>query len=90
MSLLIEIGDKWIINSDQYQFILSEKKVAKSGRKAGEEWLDTIGYYPKIEQLISGLIHHHIQQSTITSIEEMAAEIKRIGEMCASSIKAAA
>ncbi|HIH9481354.1 TPA: DUF5405 family protein, partial [Klebsiella variicola subsp. variicola] len=51
---------------------------------------DTIGYYPKIEQLISGLIHHHIQQSAITSIEEMAAEIKRIGEMCASSIKAAA
>ncbi|MCX3080527.1 DUF5405 family protein [Klebsiella michiganensis] len=90
MSLRIEIGDKWIINSDQYQFILSEKKVAKSGRKAGEEWLDTIGYYPKIEQLISGLIHHHIQQSAITSIEVMAAEIKRIGEMCASSIKAAA
>lgn len=90
MSLRIEIGDKWIINSDQYQFILSEKKVAKSGRKAGEEWLDTIGYYPKIEQLISGLIHHHIQQSAITSIEEMGAEIKRIGEMCASSIKAAA
>ena len=59
MSLRIEIGDKWIINSDQYQFILSEKKVAKSGRKAGEEWLDTIGYYPKIEQLISGLILHH-------------------------------
>lgn len=58
--------------------------------KAGDEWLDTIGYYPKIDQLISGLIHHHIQQSTITSIEEMAAEIKRIGEMCASSIKAAA
>lgn len=90
MSLRIEIGDKWIINSDQYQFILSEKKVAKSGRKAGEEWLDTIGYYPKIEQLISGLIHHHIQQSAITSIEDMAAEIKRIGEMRASSIKAAA
>ncbi|HBW2812185.1 TPA: hypothetical protein MEW06_001540 [Klebsiella pneumoniae] len=90
MSLRIEIGDKWIINSDQYQFILSEKKVAKSGRKAGEEWLDTIGYYPKIEQLISGLIHHHIQQSAITSIEDMAAEIKRIGEKCASSIKAAA
>ncbi|HHT3342049.1 TPA: DUF5405 family protein [Klebsiella michiganensis] len=88
MSLRIEIGDKWIINSDQYQFILSEKKVAKSGRKAGEEWLDTIGYYPKIEQLISGLIHHHIQQSAITSIEEMAAEIKRIGALCSDAFKA--
>ncbi|HBT5888434.1 MULTISPECIES: DUF5405 family protein [Klebsiella pneumoniae complex] len=90
MSIRIEIGDKWVITSDQYQFILNEKKVVKSGKKAGEEWLDTIGYYPKINQLISGLIHHHIQQSSITTLDAMAAEIERIGEMCAYSIKAAA
>ncbi|EJO6653101.1 DUF5405 family protein [Salmonella enterica] len=93
MSIRIEIGDKWVITSDQYQFILNEKKVVKSGKKAGEEWLDTVdtvGYYPKINQLISGLIHHHIQQSSITTLDAMAAEIERIGEMCASSIKAAA
>ncbi|EMB5331444.1 DUF5405 family protein [Salmonella enterica] len=89
MGIRIEVGDKWVITSDQYQFILNEKKVAQSGKKAGEEWLDTIGYYPKINQLISGLIHHHIQQSSITTLDEMAAEIERIGEMCASSIKVA-
>lgn len=89
MSIRIEIGDKWVITSDQYQFILNEKKVVKTGNKAGEEWLSTIGYYPKINQLISGLIHHHIQQTSITALDAMAAEIERIGEMCASSIKAA-
>ncbi|EAA8861495.1 hypothetical protein E0Y77_18630 [Salmonella enterica subsp. enterica serovar Miami] len=89
MSIRIEIGDKWVITSDQYQFILNEKKVVKTGNKAGEEWLSTIGYYPKINQLISGLIHHHIQQTSITELDAMAAEIERIGEMCASSIKAA-
>ncbi|EAS2002554.1 hypothetical protein A7K78_10970 [Salmonella enterica] len=89
MSIRIEIGDKWVITSDQYQFILNEKKVVKTGNKAGEEWLSTIGYYPKINQLISGLIHHHIQHSSITALDAMAAEIERIGEMCASSIKAA-
>lgn len=89
MSIRIEIGDKWVITSDQYQFILNEKKVVKTGNKAGEEWLDTIGYYTKINQLISGLIHHHIQHSSITALDAMAAEIERIGEMCASSIKAA-
>ncbi|MDT7484506.1 DUF5405 family protein [Citrobacter koseri] len=89
MSIRIEIGDKWVITSDKYQFILNEKKVVKTGNKAGEEWLDTIGYYPKINQLISGLIHHHIQQTSITALDAMAAEIERIGEMCASSIKAA-
>lgn len=89
MSIRIEIGDKWVMTSDQFQFILNEKKVVKAGKNAGEEWLATIGYYPKINQLISGLIHHHIQQSSITALEEMAAEIERVGEMCASSIKAA-
>ncbi|HBK1057830.1 TPA: DUF5405 family protein [Salmonella enterica] len=89
MGIRIEVGDKWVITSDQYQFILNEKKVAQSGKKAGEEWLDTIGYYPKMNQLISGLIHHHIQQSSITTLDAMAAEIERIGDMCASSIKVA-
>lgn len=88
MSIRIEVSNKWVITSDQYQFILNEKKVVKSGKKAGEEWLDTIGCYPKINQLISGLIHHHIQQSSITTLDAMASEIERIGEMCASSIKA--
>ncbi len=89
MSIHIEVGDKWVITSDQFQFILNEKKVAKAGKKAGEEWLDTIGYYPKINQLISGLVHHHIQHSAINSLEVMAAEIERVGLLCSVAIKEA-
>ncbi|EAM3891254.1 hypothetical protein EFH79_15280 [Salmonella enterica] len=87
MGIRIEVGDKWVITSDQYQFILNEKKVVKTGNKAGEEWLDTIGYYPKINQLISGLIHHHIQTTTVTSLVEMAAEIERVGNLCTAAVK---
>lgn len=87
MGIRIEVGDKWVITSDQYQFILNEKKVVKTGNKDGEEWLDTIGYYPKINQLISGLIHHHIQTTTVTSLVEMAAEIERVGNLCTAAVK---
>ncbi|EOX0540239.1 TPA: hypothetical protein MBD98_001795 [Klebsiella aerogenes] len=90
MGIRIEVGDKWVITSDQYQFILNEKKIVKTGNNAGEEWLATIGYYPKINQLISGLIHRHILQSSITELDAMAAEIERIGEMCTTSIKVVA
>lgn len=89
MSIRIEVSDKWVITSDQYQFILNEKKVVKSGKKAGEEWLDTIGYYPKINQLISGLIHHHIQTATINSLVEMAPEIERVGNLCTAAVRVA-
>lgn len=87
MSINIVIGDKWVVTSDKFQFILNEKKIVKSGKNAGEECLDTIGYYPKISQLISGLIHHHIQQSTVTTLEEMAAEIERLGLDCTSAFE---
>ena len=89
MGVRIEVGDSWVITSDQYQFILNEKKVVKSGNKAGEEWLDTIGYYPKINQLISGLIHHHIHGSDIAAIDAMAAEIERVGQLCIAVIEGA-
>lgn len=89
MGIRIEVGDKWVITSDQYQCILNEKKVVKSGNKAGEEWLDTIGYYPKINQLISGLIHHQIHGSDITAIDAMAEEIKRVGQLCIAAIQGA-
>lgn len=88
MGIRIEVGDKWVI-SDQYQFILNEKKVVKSGKKAGEEWLDTIGYYPKINQLISGLIHNQIHGSDITAIDAMAVEIERVGQLCIAAIQGA-
>ena len=89
MGIRIEVGDKWVITSDQYQFILNEKKIAQSGKKAGEEWLDTIGYYPKINQLISGLIHNQIHGSDITAIDAMAEEIKRVGQLCIAAIQGA-
>ncbi|EMT4887628.1 TPA: DUF5405 family protein [Klebsiella pneumoniae] len=88
MSIRIEVGDKWIITSDQYQFILNEKKVVKSGKNVGEEWLDTIGYYPKINQLISGLAHHYIQNSELQTLNDIASEIETLGMLCESAFHA--
>ncbi|EFD0690985.1 MULTISPECIES: DUF5405 family protein [Citrobacter freundii complex] len=82
MSIYIEVGDRFVVTSDQFQFILRERKVAKTGSNADKEYLDTVGYYPKLNQLVSGLIHHHIQQSAITTFEEMTKEIERVGRLC--------
>lgn len=87
MGVRIEVGDKWVITSDQYQFILIEKKVVKSGNKAGAKWLDTIGYYPKINQLVSGLAHHYIHNSELQTLNDIALEIERLGMLCESAFR---
>lgn len=88
MSIHIEVGDKWVITSDQYQFTLNEKKVGKKGSREGADYLAVIGYYPKINQLISALIRNHIESSVISSLEAMSAEIERVGQQCAVAFEA--
>jgi len=46
MSIRIEIGERYVVTSDSFQFILHEKKRAESGKNAGQEWLAVVGYYP--------------------------------------------
>lgn len=48
MSIRIEIGERYVVTSDSFQFILHEKKRAESGKNAGQEWLAVVGYYPKL------------------------------------------
>ncbi|MBV6694450.1 DUF5405 family protein [Serratia quinivorans] len=82
MMLRIPIGKDWVVTSDAHQFILNQKKLVKTGGKAGAEWLDAVGYYPTVSQLVSGLVHHHVRDSAVTSIAGLAADIGRIGELC--------
>nr|WP_178380932.1 DUF5405 family protein [Serratia fonticola] len=82
MMLRIAIGRDWVITSDTFQFILNRKKTVKTGKDAGKEWLDAIGYYPTIPQLVSGLIHQNIRDSDVTNFAELAAEVERIGLLC--------
>ncbi|MDZ3934743.1 hypothetical protein UXB74_25655 [Escherichia marmotae] len=38
MSIRIEIGERYVVTSDSFQFILHEKKRAESGKSAREDW----------------------------------------------------
>ena len=82
MSIRIEIGDRYVVTSDQFQFILCEKKIALTGKNAGKEWLNTVGYYPKLSQLVSGLLHHTILTGDATAFESLAVQVERVAEQC--------
>lgn len=85
----IEVEDSWVITSDSLQFILNKKKVVLSGEKKGQEYLEAVGYYSKIEQLVGGLIHFDIRASKVKTISELASSIESIGEICQEAFSAA-
>lgn len=82
MSIRIEIGGRYVVTSDRFQFILQEKKTAETGKNAGKEWLDVVGYYPKLNQLVSGLIQHDILSGSVGSFEALSAQVEQLSQQC--------
>lgn len=82
MSVYIEVNNKFVITSDQYQFILQEKKIAKSGKNAGREWLDIVGFYPTISKLVSGLVLHNILTGEARQFSDLEKQVEQLGQKC--------
>ena len=82
MSIRIEIGERYVVTSDSFQFILHEKKRAESGKNAGQEWLSVGGYYPKLSQLVSGLMHHDILTGSAKSFADLNAQVEQLSKRC--------
>ncbi|WP_211186697.1 DUF5405 family protein [Rouxiella aceris] len=82
MMINIPVGDKWGITSDSLQFILNKTKVAQSGTKKGQEYLEAVGYYPRMSQLVNGLMHFHIRDSDVKSFVDLSDEVERISAVC--------
>ncbi|EOS94693.1 DUF5405 family protein [Erwinia tracheiphila] len=78
----IDIGDKYVLTVDQYQYIVREKKIAKEGKNAGSEVLALVGYYPKIHQAISALINLDVNLSDVQSLQAMQQHIERVAMQC--------
>jgi len=85
----IAVGGSWVITSDSLQFILNKKKMVLSGEKKGQEYLEAIGYYSRIDQLVGGLIHFDIRASKVKTISELASSIENVGKLCQEAFFAA-
>lgn len=88
MSIYIEVGDRFVVTSDQFQFILQEKKTSVTGKNAGKEWLSTVGYYPRLSQLITGLMRHGALTCDARCLGELNAQIERTAHECAEAFAA--
>jgi hypothetical protein len=65
----IEIG-KYIVRSlDQYNFVLEERKQTKkcvvAGKviEGGQERIETVGYYGRLEMVLKSLLNKHLRDS---------------------------
>lgn len=86
----IDIGERYVLTADQYQYIIQEKKTVKEGKNAGSEYLSLVGYYPKLSQAISALIHLDVQLSDVHTLQAMEQHVNRVALQCEQAFKESA
>ncbi|ENR0657234.1 TPA: hypothetical protein HIQ29_004924, partial [Escherichia coli] len=45
-------------------------------------WLSVVGYYPKLSQLVSGLMHHDILTGSAKSFADLNAQVEQLSKRC--------
>ena len=56
--------------------------MATAGKNKGSEWLDTVGYYPTIQKLISGLVLHDLLNGGADSFAALGEQVEQLGLQC--------
>jgi hypothetical protein len=70
----IVVDEKFIISSDEYNWVLKEKKVSKEGK----EYIVTLGYFGNIEQIVNNLLERSLKASEASSIQELITTLESV------------
>ena len=59
--MIISVTDDVRLATDDRNWVIQRRHVAKSGKKAGEESWHAVGYYGRLDQVCEELLCRHLQ-----------------------------
>ncbi len=75
------IGKRYKVESDENNVILSSKKVAKTGKHAGEEHWTTEGYFANVKEAIKFLADLELKKTELTDLMAISERQNEIYEL---------
>lgn len=70
--MILNLNENYRLRSIPLNIVLEKKHIRKSGK---ESW-KTEGYYPDLEQALTGMLNRRIEESDAGSVKEVVNEIK--------------
>lgn len=76
--MTITVNEEYRIVTDEYNFMLQQKKVRKKGKNAGNEIWVTVGYYPSIEYAYEALIRRGLLKEDLEGVQQVIDYLEKI------------
>lgn len=74
----IRIDKKYAIRSDDKNYILSEERITKEGKKIGAKYWYDIGFYRNLEQLLIEYKHLIVRTSSIHTFRDLILALTKV------------
>lgn len=75
----LDINSKFVIESDQYEFTVSEKSVIKSGENAGNILESAIGHFSNLNSAVKFLLDRTVKTSK--AVNDLQQVLREVNEM---------
>ena len=83
-----DIGN-YTITSDATSYNLYERRtMGEKSKKAGEEYMDVVGYYPTLEMTLRFIPEKALMRGDAQGLNEVATEIRKYRELIEKYLKA--
>lgn len=76
--MIIKLTDNYQISTDSLNYILQKRVIVTKGENEGNERIENVGYYGKVENLLNALLEIKIKELDVDSIMSLQAEISSL------------
>ena len=74
----IRLTDKYVMTSDDHNFIINQCWIGKDGKSKGKEMTKVVGYYPTVSQALEAFISKRLGESSAKDIKTLLDEHRAI------------
>jgi hypothetical protein len=74
----VQLDDRFIITSDESNFILKEVRISEGEKTKGEIIETPVGYYGNLEHLFDAYLNKTLMKSNATEFAELLMEIRTV------------
>lgn len=75
----IQFGD-YKITSDSLNITLIRIVKITKGDNAGKQYEKTLGYYSTLEDLLGGLVRHHIRTAEVDTLQDLQKDVEELSQ----------
>jgi len=89
---MIELGNNFLLDSDDKQLILRKRQFKQEGKHKGDEYMTVVGYYGSTSQLVSALLDRRLYEAVrqFVDINEIVSEMEEFTQHLRNTFKGAA